>query len=138
MDKAAKISLSLNQKSEAGDEKVNVSASASYGLIGGRHFVKYEEKTEDGAVNKVLLKFDEDSLEMTKSGEVSSYLCFGVKKRTEGSYKTPYGNFVIETDTKTFDLTVTEKEIRIILDYTLFIDGELIADCKLRGLVEPI
>lgn len=135
MDKESKISLSLNQKTESGAEEVKLSAPATCALIDGRHFIKYEEKTDDGAVNKVLLKFDEASFEMTKSGEVKSTLIFEKGKRTSGLYRTPYGNFAIETDTGVYDLKLYEEEIKVRLEYVFFIDGEKIAECELDILV---
>lgn len=76
MNKKVKVSLSSYQSTESGVEEIKVSASGTYSLINDRHFIKYEEKTDDGAINKVLLKFENDLLEMTKSGEVRSTLTF--------------------------------------------------------------
>ena len=104
MNKKVKVSLSSYQDTEAGVEEFRVSAPGTYSLINDRHFIKYEEKTDDNAINKVLLKFDNNFLEMTKSGEVRSTLTFTEGDNTEGYYKTPYGTFLIETDTKKLDV----------------------------------
>ena len=120
MNKNVKVSLSSYQKTDSGAEEIKVSALGTYSLINGRHFVKYNEKTDDGKENKVLLKFEENLLEMTKSGEAASTLVFEEGIKTEGSYRTPFGAFIITTDT-----------IFINLEYELAIDGEFVADCKI-------
>ena len=131
MNKKVKVGLSSYQKTDAGVEEIKVSAPGTYSLINDRHFIKYEEKTDDGAINKILLKFDSDFLEMTKSGETMSTLTFAEGENTEGYYKTPYGTFLIETDTKKLDIKIGKKNIFINLGYGLFIDGEFVADCKM-------
>ena len=131
MNKKVKVSLSSYQDTEAGVEEFRVSAPGTYSLINDRHFIKYEEKTDDDAINKVLLKFDSGFLEMTKSGETMSTLTFNEGENTEGYYKTPYGTFLIETDTKKLDIKTGKKNIFVNLEYGLFIDGEFVADCKM-------
>ena len=131
MNKKVKVSLSSYQKTDAGVEEIKVSAPGTYSLINDRHFIKYEEKTDDGAINKVLLKFENNFFEMTKSGETVSTLTFTEGENTEGYYKTPYGTFLIETDTKKLDIKTGKKNIFINLEYGLFIDGEFVADCKM-------
>ena len=131
MNKKVKVSLSSYQKTDEGVEEIKVSAPGTYSLINDRHFIKYEEKTDDDAINKVLLKFDSGFLEMTKSGETMSTLTFNERENTEGYYKTPYGTFLIETDTKKLDIKTGKKNIFVNLEYGLFIDGEFVADCKM-------
>ena len=131
MNKKVKVSLSSYQKTDAGVEEIKVSAPGTYSLINDRHFIKYEEKTDDGAINKVLLKFDNNFFEMTKSGETVSTLTFTEGENTEGYYKTPYGTFLIETDTKKLDVKKGKKNIFVNLEYGLYIDSEFVADCKM-------
>ena len=131
MNKKVKVSLSSYQKTDEGVEEIKVSAPGTYSLINDRHFIKYEEKTDDDAINKVLLKFDSGFLEMTKSGETMSTLTFNERENTEGYYKTPYGTFLIETDTKKLDVKKGKKNIFVNLEYGLYIDGEFVADCKM-------
>ena len=131
MNKKVNVSLSSYQKTDSAAEEIKVFAPGIYSLINGRHFVKYNEKTDEGKENKVLLKFEENFFEMTKSGEVSSVLTFEEGVKTEGGYKTPFGTFVIVTDTKKLDVKIGKKNIFINLEYELAIDGEFVADCKI-------
>ena len=132
MNKKVEVSLSSYQKTKSGVEEIKVSASGTYSLINGRHFVKYKEKTEDGKENKVLLKFADKFFEMNKTGETTSTLNFEEGVRTEGLYKTPFGTFVIDTDTKRLVVNITERKILIGLEYVLAIDGEYVADCNMK------
>ena len=132
MNKKVNVSLSSYQKTESGAEEIKVSALGTYSLINGRHFVKYEEKAKDGKGNKVLLKFIDNFFEMKKTGEVTSALNFEEGVRTEGLYKTPFGTFVIDTDTKRLVVNITENKIVIGLEYILAIDGEYVADCNME------
>ena len=132
MNKKVNVSLSSYQKTESGAEEIKVSAPGTYSLINGRHFVKYEEKAKDDKGNKVLLKFIDNFFEMNKTGEVTSTLNFEEGVRTEGLYKTPFGTFVIDTDTKRLVVNITENKIVIGLEYILAIDGEYVADCNME------
>ena len=138
MNKSVSINLSSHQKTDSGIEEIKVSSKGVYSLINGRHFVKYDEETEDGQKNKVLLKFEDDFFEMTKSGEVSSTLHFEEGLKTEGLYKTPYGAFLIETDTKKLDIDIKENGICIQITYELAIAGEYVADCNIDIEIEFI
>lgn len=138
MNKSVSINLSSHQKTDSGIEEIKVSSKGVYSLINGRHLVKYDEETEDGQKNKVLLKFEDDFFEMTKSGEVSSTLHFEEGLETEGLYKTPYGAFLIETDTKKLDIDIKENGICIQITYELAIDGEYAADCNIDIEIEFI
>ena len=68
---------------------------------------------------------------MTKSDKTTSTLVFEEEIKTEGSYKTPFGAFIITTDTKKVDVKIGKKNIFINLEYELAIDGEFVADCKI-------
>ena len=138
MNKSASINLLSHQKTDSGIEEIKISSKGVYSLINGRHFVKYDEETEDGQKNKVLLKFEDDFFEMTKSGEVSSTLHFEEGLKTEGLYKTPYGAFLIETDTQKLDIDIKENGICIQITYELAIDGEYVADCNIDIEIEFI
>lgn len=132
MNERIKISLSSYQSTASGTEEMKVSTFGTHFLINGRHFVKYNEETEDGRGNKVLLKFDGNLFEMTKSGEVTSKLSFVAGLKTEGFYKTVYGIFSIETKTKKLDVEIGENAISINLEYELAIDGEFVAECRVE------
>lgn len=131
MNKNVNVSLLSYQKTASEVEEIKVVAVGTYSFINGRHFVRYDEETEDGRTNKILLKFEDGFFEMSKSGEVRSSLSFKEGTGTKGFYNTPYGMFEIKTDTEKLDIDVMEDGISIKLEYMLFIDGEYVADCTI-------
>jgi len=84
------------------------------------------------------IKFDNNFLEMTKSGEVRSTLTFTEGENTEGYYKTPYGTFLIETDTKKLDIKIGKKNIFVnSLQKTTAYTLENIAKFAILHLISP-
>ncbi len=100
-------------------------------------YVLYEEKTEEGEVVKNLLKIEKELLRasLKKSGAVSWKMVFEQGKYEKSEYQTPYGTLEIGAETKEVKAEKEEEKTSLQLVYTLFIQGEKQADCRLEIMI---
>ena len=124
---------------EAEDEKIEFVVPGQYFLKNGKHYILYEEIEEsDLGVTKNTLKVTGDyRVEMKKSGVLTSYMVFEKGKKYVSSYKTPYGQMQIGTDTKELTIISEEEKIRIFVRYTLEAEDEAVAESRIRIEVVP-
>ena len=97
---------------EAEDEKIEIVVPGQYFLKNGKHYIMYEEIEESG------LGVTKNTLKVT-------------------SYKTPYGQMQIGTDTKELTIISEEEKIRIFVRYTLEAEDEAVAESRIRIEVVP-
>ena len=104
---------------------------------GGVLYVLYDEKTEEGEVVKNLLKIEKELLRasLKKSGAVSWKMVFEQGKYEKSEYQTPYGTLEIGAETKEVKAEKKEEKTSLQLVYTLFIQGEKQADCRLEIMI---
>lgn len=97
-------------------------------------YVLYEEETEENAAIRNLLKIEEDPVRasLKKSGMISWKMRFEQGKYEKSEYQTPYGALEIGAETKKITVEKREEKTSLQLAYTLFIQGEKQADCRLE------
>ncbi len=106
--------------------------AAQYYKKNGSHYVIYEEATEGFRdTTKNMIKWNGQTLELTKRGLINVHMIFEEKKKNMTDYRTPYGSILIGIDTKQIRTTETEDEISVHVDYALSINYEHLADCKI-------
>lgn len=119
------------------DEALEVISPGEYYFRNGKHYVLYEELTEDeggikGGITKNTLKFSGDAVELRKSGFNNVVMTFEKGKKTMTCYQTPVGNLMIGIDTNS--VTVTELPEGIVVDvrYTLDINYNHVSECVIK------
>lgn len=114
------------------EDMVEIITSGSYYKKNNKHYLMYDEVTEgfDGAT-KNLVKFDDTTLDLTKSGVTNVHMVFEEKKKNITNYITPYGNILIGIDAQKVDVAESEENIQIQIDYALEVNYEFLADCKI-------
>ena len=113
-------------------EKIETVAAGVYYEKNGRHFLIYDEAMEgfeQPVKNK--LKFEDDFLEITKSGPLNVRMVFEKNKKNMTSYNTPYGNIVLGIDTKKIHISQESDRIVVDVEYVLDMNYEYYADCKI-------
>lgn len=117
---------------EEDGEQIEVITPAEYYLRNDAHYLIYEEVDEDnGAKTKNMLKYKDHVLELTKKGAVNVHMIFEEQKKNITSYGTPFGNIMIGIDTSRVSLTEQENKISIRADYSMDVNYERLADCKI-------
>lgn len=113
-------------------EPVEVITRGEYYYRNGKHYVVFEEILQGvDAPTKNVLKFQEDSVEITKKGGVNVHMMFEVGRKNVTYYYTPYGSLLIGIEGKKITLLETGEKIELQVDYGMEVNYEFIADCSI-------
>lgn len=135
-DVLVKIS-GLQFAGEEDSDSVEVITSGSYYEKNGKHYVLYEEAMEGTSdVTKNVIKIGAASMEVTRKGPATTHMIFEKDKKTVSYYYTPFGNLLIGIDTKAIEITETDTDIDVQVDYALDINYEHVADCHITVAVK--
>lgn len=136
MTKDVLVSVS-GMQSDVDETPIELVTAGTYYLKNGKHYVLYEEQTEDnGPVTKNVVKFYEDYFEMTKKGGINSFLLFKNNQKTSMVYNTPYGPLQMDVLTKKIIITETEDEIKVTVEYSLDINYQFVSECRVDFKVQ--
>lgn len=115
------------------DDSMEIVTVAEYYVRNNKHYITYEDWDDDyKASTKNLIKISDTQIEIQKRGIVSTNMSFkcGVSNKTY--YQTPFGEFLIEIDTKDIDMDIQDTNIDISINYSLNINEQHIADNKIQ------
>ncbi len=117
----------------ADGDKIETITPAEYYKRNDSHYVIFEEAMEGfQEKTKNVIKFKENSLDLTKKGLVNVHMIFEENKKNMTSYATPYGNILIGIDARSVRLKEKEERIEVDVDYALEVNYEHFADCKIK------
>lgn len=124
--------LQFDAVSEDGD-KIETITPAEYYKRNDSHYVIYEEAVEGFRERtKNIIKFKNNSLDLTKKGLVNVHMIFEENKKNMTSYSTPYGDILIGIDARSVEMKEEEERILVDVDYALEVNYEHFADCKIK------
>ncbi|MCR4807807.1 MAG: DUF1934 domain-containing protein [Lachnospiraceae bacterium] len=114
-------------------DKVEIITSGSYYKKNNKHYLMYDEVGEgQGEVTRNIARFDDDEFHIQKSGYTNVNMSFEQNKRNMANYITPYGSLLVGIDASRVDVRENEEDIQVDIDYSLDINYEHMADCKLH------
>lgn len=115
------------------NEPIEIITPAKYYEKNGKHYILYDEVVEGfSGVIKNKVKITGDSvLEIIKTGITNSHMIFENGKSHLTFYDTPYGRMHVEMYTRNVDIRVKEDAIDIDVDYTMDINCEPAAECRI-------
>lgn len=117
----------------ADGDKIETITPAEYYKRNDSHYVIFEEAIEGfQEKTKNVIKFKENSLDLTKKGLVNVHMIFEENKKNMTNYTTPYGNILIGIDARSVRLKEKEERIEVDVDYALEVNYEHFADCKIK------
>ena len=73
-----------------------------------------------------------DAMEIVKSGLSDSHMIFEKNKKNSTYYRTPYGQMLLDVNTRELEIQVTEDEIDVRIEYELDVNHEPMADCRIK------
>lgn len=118
---------------EKGEEPVAVTSSGVYHFRDGKHYVLYDEVTEDtGEVIKNQLKISKSGIELTKRGIANVKMVFEEGKKNLSCYSLPFGSLMMGMDASKIEVSETESQIKARIDYGLEVNYEKVADCVIN------
>ena len=114
-------------------EKIEVITSGSYYKRNNKHYLLYDEIVEnEGEVVKNIAKFNNEEFHISKSGYTNVNMSFEENKRNITNYITPFGSLLVGVDASRISVEESEEKIRVDIDYSLDVNYEHLADCKLH------
>lgn len=129
--------LQFDAASADGD-KIETITPAEYYKRNDSHYVIYDEAMEGfGESTKNIMKFKNNSLDLTKKGLVNVHMIFEENKKNMTNYSTPYGDILIGIDARSVRMQEEDERIVVDVDYALEINYEHFADCKIKVDVRP-
>lgn len=121
---------------ECGDGSVSTKYSAQYVERGTHKFISYEEKLDDNHTVKSLIKYSASSLEITRKGEYTTRLVFEPGKKNASTYHTPFGEFLLDIETRSFSIDERASKIRIDISYSMDMNGSFLSDSNISICIE--
>ena len=133
MKKQVRITLEGMQDG-ASTETIAASSEGIYQFQNGKHYIRYEEESEDGTGRiKNTLKLSAKQIVMMKEGPgINTQLIFDPTGETHAVYQTPYGSLSFQITDSVILMTEEENEIRAILRYTLSDQGVRVSENQVK------
>lgn len=116
-----------------GTDRIETVSQGDYYKKNGKHYVIFEESVEGiDDKSKSKLKFDADTVEVSRSGPMSTQMIFRENKKNLTGYNTPFGQILMGIDTKKIQIKEQEHCIIVDVDYTLDVNDEFMSDCHME------
>lgn len=114
------------------DDELEVITNGTFFEKDNRCYVKFDEVMEgfEGKIQN-LLKFTDDSLEVTKRGLTNVHMVFEENKKNMTCYQTPYGNILVGIAATRIATKRKKEKIGVEVEYALEINYEHLADCRI-------
>lgn len=125
-------------REETEDEPIEIVTPANYFFKNGKHYIVYEEVSEDlpGVTKNKIKITDNETIEILKSGNVNAHMLFQKDKDSKTYYDTPFGKLMVGIHTTDISLDVSEEHIHVGISYGLDINHEPLADCDIKISVQ--
>ena len=131
MNKEVIINISGLQLDAGTEEPIELMTTGDYYLKNGKHYVIYDELTDDSQVVKNRLKISPKVVEVTKKGASSSHMVFERGKENLTYYDTPFGSLLLGINTSKIDLEEKEDSMALHIVYGLSINSDHVSDCSI-------
>ena len=137
-----KVLLTLRglQSGQGGEnaDRIETVSEGEYYKKNGKHYVIFEEAVEGlDSKTKSRLKFDENTVEVSRSGPMSVHMVFRENKKNLTGYNTPFGQILMGIDTKKIQINEQEHRIIVDVDYSLDVNDEFMSDCHMEIEIHP-
>jgi uncharacterized beta-barrel protein YwiB (DUF1934 family) len=116
------------------NEAIEIVTPGNYYWKNGKHYIIYDEVMEGmpGTIKNKIKISGSDSVEILKTGLSNTHMVFEKNKKNLTYYQTPYGQMLIGVKTRKMEISVTEENIDVSVDYELDVNHEPLADCKIK------
>ena len=123
----------LHSLDNAQEDEVEVIFAGKYYKRNGKHYVLFEEAVEGSSQTvSSRIKLQQERMEVSKKGAVNSQMIFEPDRKSESWYGTPYGNMLAGIQVKNMKIEETRDVIRASVEYSLELNYEHMADCRLQ------
>ena len=117
----------------AGDaEDIAVETVGSYIYQSGKHYIRYNEISEDGDISENILKINHDKIELIRKGHVATQLCFKEGAINYTDYVTVIGKLFIGIHTKSLRIDEKNEYIMAKIEYEMIMNEQKVSDSTLE------
>lgn len=129
MNEDVLIKISGLQIVDKTGDNVEMLANGKHYIKNNRHYLLYEEIDDEtqGRINNII-KFNDEIVEVTRKGSISTKLVFRENTRNQSVYSTPMGDFVMDIVTGKIVIKEHDSGLDLNVDYQILIDGNKISD----------
>lgn len=126
--------------SVSGADGTDFCTQAEYFYRNGSHYLLYDEEpaADLRGAGKSRIKFREGRLEVIRRGGIRTALVVEEGKSNAVDYATPYGRIPMEVAGARISLDETEGRINVDAEYVLKTNGQPLADCRIKIIVQAI
>lgn len=114
------------------DEQMEISATGVLYLKDGLHYVMYTEESDSGQHVRNILKFNSESLEVSKLGTTKTVMFYKAGHRHTNIYRTPFGEYDMCIDTEEYSLSESGDKLNMITVYNLELGGAQVSRCRVE------
>lgn len=119
------LTLTGIQTHESGERDINTTtALAEYSAKDDSHYIFFEEKGANASLIKSTIKFKNNSLELTKKGNVTTRMVFEAGQEFVSDYATPFGTMQMGIITHSVECHFKKGLPQIRASYTLTSQGQ--------------
>ena len=137
MTKEVLINISGLQMDVDPENPIEMVTTGAYYLKNGKHYILYDELSEDNEVTKNVLKIGPNSEELTRKGPQRSHMIFEEGKENLSYYDTPFGSLLMGVNTSNIDWMEEEEQMRLQVDYDLSVNSDHVSKCKIDVNIRP-
>lgn len=139
MTKEVLINISGLQMDVDPENPIEMVTTGAYYLKNGKHYILYDELSEDNEVTKNVLKIGPNSVELTRTrkGPQGSHMIFEEGKENLSYYDTPFGSLLMGVNTSNIDWMEEEEQMRLQVDYDLSVNSDHVSKCKIDVNIRP-
>ena len=123
--------VSLMRDPEGGEQELRHAHRGSFREDEGGIVLEYEDE-QDGERARIELHFAPGRARMVRKGMTSAQLTFLPGQRTSSAYVTLYGEIPVMVDTRRVNVTRDGNGGELLLDYDVYVGGEMTARTELR------
>ncbi|ROR25751.1 uncharacterized beta-barrel protein YwiB (DUF1934 family) [Mobilisporobacter senegalensis] len=133
MTKDVLVSISGLQFEIDEDEAVEVITAGEYFNRNGKHFVLFEELSEeDRGVTKNTIKISDKQVDIMKKGVNNVHMVFEENKQNMTYYNTPFGDLMIQINTTSLSVKEEENEMLVQIKYDLNVNYSYVSECLIQ------
>lgn len=131
MTKRMEIVMKGRRVMDGERENIEMYAQGDHYIRDGKHYILYEEVTEEKKAIRNVVKISSDCLEIVKKGEIQSRMVFRENETTGTSYVTPVGQLAVGIRTSRLEVRETEDGLEVLTEYAMEMNGRHLSDTSL-------
>lgn len=133
MEKDVLIKVTGLQMVEETNDSVEMMARGKHYIRNKKHYLIYEELEDENQQSvKNVIKFNDSMAEISRQGMINAKLIFEKEKVHQSLYGTPFGDLLIEVETKDIRLNEQPSNIDLEVDYAIYAHNSKVSDSKIK------